>query len=169
MHAAKSFLDTWLIRKDYDAAFRSLSTKSYACYDLTRGPEAPASTSLDDAGRRIRASLERIGQWVGKTRHLETIIEPAEPRHSAIRVMDHPYSRTFSLTSFPTALGDAVECDARARGAVPPDPLPLEYGEAFGMTLRFRTQDGDAPVLRLLWRKEENAWRVTSYDVEVPN
>ena len=74
----------------------------------------------------------------------------------------------FSLTSFPNALGDVVECDARARGVVPPDPLPLEYGEAFGMTLRFRTQGGDAPVLRLLWRKEGDAWRVRAYDVEMP-
>jgi hypothetical protein len=169
VHAAKSFLDTWLIRKDYDAAFHYLSTKSYACYDIARGPDLPPSTSLDDAGTKIRASLERIGQWVGKTRHLETIIESAEPLHSAIRVMDHAYSHTFSLTSFPTALADVVACEARARGAVPPDPLPLEYGEAFGMTFRFRTQGGDAPVLRLLWRKEASAWRITSYDVEVPN
>ena len=155
VQAAKNFVDTWLIRKNYDAAFRYLSTKSYACYDLVRGPDAPASTSLDDAGRKIRASLERIGQWVGTPRNLEAIVEAAEPLHPSIRVMDQPYSRMFSLTSFPTALGDAVECDARARGAVPPDPLPLEYGEAFGMTFRFRTQGGDAPVLRLLWRKED--------------
>ena len=35
------------------------------------------------------------------------------------------------------------------------------------MTFRFRTQGGDAPVLRLLWRKEDDTWRVT-YDVELP-
>jgi len=168
VQAAKDFVETWLIRKNYDAAFRYLSTKSYACYDLVRSPDAPASTSPDDAGRKIRASLERIGQLVGTPRNLEAIVEAAEPLHSAIRVMDQPYSRMFSLTSFPAALGDAVECDARARGAVPPDPLPLEYGEAFGMTFRFRTQGGDAPVLRLLWRKEEGTWRVSAYDVEVP-
>jgi hypothetical protein len=168
VRAANTFVDTWLIRKDYDAAFRYLSTNSYACYDLERGPDAPASTSLDDAGRNIRASLERIGQWVGADRNLETIVEAAEPLHPSIRVMDQPYSRIFSLTSLPAALGDAVECEARARGAVPPDPLPLEYGQAFAMTFRFRTQAGDAPVLRLLWRKEGDAWRVTSYDVELP-
>jgi hypothetical protein len=168
VHAAKGFAETWLIRKDYDAAFRYLSTRSYACYDLTQGPGAPPSPSLDAAARKIRASLERIGQWAGTTGRLEAIIEAVEPLHPSIRVMDQPYSRLFSLTGFPTALGDLVECDARARGAVPPDPLPLEYGEAFGMTFRFRTQGGDAPVLRLLWRKEGNAWRVTAYDVEVP-
>ena len=153
VNAAKDFVETWLVRKNYDAAFRYLSPASYACYDLLRGPDLPASTSPEDAGRKIRASLERIGQSVGTSRQLDAIIEAAEPRHPAIRVMDQPYSRLFSLTSFPAALGDVVECDARARGAVPPDPLPLEYGEAFGMTFRFRTEGGDAAVLRLLWRK----------------
>jgi hypothetical protein len=83
-------------------------------------------------------------------------------------VMDQPYSHTFSLTSLPAALGDASECEARARGVVPPDPLPLEYGQAFGLTFRFLTRGGEAPVLRLLWRKEDSTWRVTSYDVELP-
>ena len=168
VQAAKSFVENWLIRKDYDAAFRYLSTRSYGCYDLVRGPDAPSSTSVDDAGRKLRGSLERIGLWVGTTGRLETIIEAVEPVHASIQVMDQPYSRMFSVTSFPTALGAAVECDARARAAVPPDPLPLEYGEAFGMTFRFRTQEGDAPVLRLLWRRENNDWRVTAYDVDLP-
>jgi hypothetical protein len=135
---------------------------------MTKDPAAPASTSSDDAGRKIRAGLERVGQRVGTTGRLGTIIEAAEPKHAAIRVMDQPSSRAFSMTSLPHALADAMECDARARGVVPPDPVPLQYGEAFGMTFRFRTQGGEAPVLRLLWRKEANTWRVTSYDVEVP-
>jgi|SoiMetStandDraft_5_1073268.scaffolds.fasta_scaffold2201369_1 hypothetical protein len=43
--------------------------------------------------------------------------------------MAQPYSRASSLTSFIAALGDAVEGEARARGVVPPDRLPLEYGK----------------------------------------
>jgi hypothetical protein len=166
--AAKSFAEAWLVRKDYDAAFRYLSNRSYACYDITRGPGAPASTSPDDAGRKIRAGLERAGQQVTTPGRLETIIEAAEPRHASIQVMDQPYSRAFSLTGFPTALADVMECDARVRGVTPPDQFPLDYGQAFGMTFRFRTQAGEAPVLRLLWRKEGAQWRVTAYDIDMP-
>ena len=137
--AAQEFLQTWLIKKDYDAAFRYLSPASYACYDLARNPADPASTSPEDAGRKIRAGLERAGQLAGPARSLDTILVAAEPIHPAVRVMDHAHSRTFSLTSIPNAIGDAVECDARARGAIPPDPLPLEYGKAFGLTVRFGT------------------------------
>jgi|EndMetStandDraft_8_1072994.scaffolds.fasta_scaffold2166205_1 hypothetical protein len=37
-----------------------------------------------------------------------------------------------------------------------------EYGDTFGMTFRFRAQDGDAPELGLLGRKDrrrDNGWR----------
>jgi hypothetical protein len=166
--AAQEFLQTWLIKKDYDAAFRYLSPATYACYDLARNPADPASTSPDDAGRRIRAGLERAGQLAGPARNLDAILVSAEPIHPAVRVMDHAHSRTFSLTSLPNAIGDAVECDARARGAIPPDPLPLEYGKAFGLTVRFGTGAGDPAVLRMLWRNENSAWRIRSYDLELP-
>jgi hypothetical protein len=168
VEAARNFLDTWMVRKDYDAAFRYLSKRSYACYDLMRGPEAPPSTSPDDGGRRIRAGLERVGTWVGASTRLDAIIEPAEPVTSSSRVVDQPYSRIFTLTSLPAAIADAVECDVRARGDALPDPGPLQFGETFGLTFRLRTEAGETPVLRLLWRKEANTWRITAYDVEVP-
>ena len=166
--AARSFLDSWLIRKDYDGAFGYLSPTSYACYDLERSPEQPASSSPEDAGRKIRASLEATGKALGTAKSLDAILSAAEPIYGSVRVMNHPYARVFSLTSVPDALADAAECAARAGGMSLPDPIPLEYGKGFGMTVRFKTKSGDAPVLRLLWRRDNGAWRMTSYAVEMP-
>jgi hypothetical protein len=168
VQAARDFLESWLIRKDYDAAFRYVSTKSYACYDLLRSPAQPAATSLDDAGRQIRAGLERAGNQVGQSRGIEEVLTAVEPSHPAVRVMDQPYSRTFSLTSVPNALADAADCGWRASGGRFPKEVPLEYGRGFAMNIRFRTQNGDAPVLRVLWARENGAWRITAYDIEVP-
>ena len=166
--AAQGFLESWLVRKDYDAAFAYLTPASYACFDLERGPEQPPSTSPEDAARRLRAGLETSARTLGTSRKLESILTAAEPSHPAVRVVDHPQSRTFSLTSIPNALGDAVECAARQADTVAPDPLPLEYGQAYGMTVRFKTPSGDAPVLRVLWRRLDDAWRITSYGIEMP-
>ena len=82
--------------------------------------------------------------------------------------MNHTYSRIFSLSSIPNALADAAECAARAAGSSVPDPLPLEYSSRFGMTVRFKTRGGDAPVLRMVWRNEAGTWRITAYGVELP-
>ena len=56
---------------------------------------------------------------------------------------------------------------ARAGDRAIGDAAP-QYGRAFGLNLRFRTQSGEAPVLRLLWLKEAGGWRITGYDVELP-
>jgi len=68
----------------------------------------------------------------------------------------------------PDALADAAECAARAAGTAVPDQMPLKYGAGFSMNIRFNTRSGDAPVMRMLWRKENGAWRITSYTVELP-
>ena len=110
-----------------------------------------------------------LARYSGPPRSLEALLASAEPLHPAVRVMNHPYSRVFSLTSLPNAVADQSECAARVSGSRVPDPIPLEYGNGFGMTMRFKTRSGDAPVLRLLWRRENGGtWRVTSYAVELP-
>jgi hypothetical protein len=166
--AATGFLESWLVRNDYDAAFNYLSPKSYDCYNLERNPESEAATSLEDAGRRLRAALEGVGRAVGTSRSLDDVLIAVEPFLAATRVIEHPFARVFTLTSIPNALADASECAARARGSSVPDPLPLEYGEGFGMNVRFKTRSGEAAVLRVLWRMENADWRITSYDIEQP-
>jgi len=168
VQAARDFFESWLIRKDYDAAFAYLSPNSYGCYALEHGDAPGANTNTDVAGRSLRGALASFGDGIPAARTLDGLIEAAEPVNSAIRVMDHPYSRQFSLSSLPDALADATECGARASGSSIPDPLPLQYGKGFGTTIRFKTRSGDPPVLRLLWRKEAGAWRIASYAVELP-
>jgi hypothetical protein len=166
--AARGFLESWLVKKQYDAAFAYLSPQSYSCYDLERDSAIPASTSAEDAGRKIRAALASSSAEIGTGRKLDQVIEAVEPFHAAVRVMDHPDAKVFSLTSLPDALADAAECSARAGDIVVPDPMPLVYGNGFGTNVRFKTRAGDAPILRLLWRKEAGTWRITTYGVELP-
>ncbi len=168
VQAAHGFLDSWLVRKDYDAAFSYLSPKAYACYDLVRPPDQPAATSLEDAGRKIRAALERSGSEIGQVGSLDDVILASEPVHPAVRVMEHRYSRTFTLASVPNALADAADCAARSRNEQFTGQEPLEYGRGFGLSMRMRTRAGDPPVLRMLWARENGAWRITAYDVEIP-
>jgi len=166
--AARGFLESWLVRKDYNAAFNYLSPDSYDCYNLERNPESPPATSSEEAGRRLRPALESVGRAIGPSRSLDALLTAVDPFLSTTRVMNHSFARVFSLTSIPNALADASECAARAGGTSVPDPLPLEYGEGFGMNVRFKTLSGEAAVLRALWRKDNGNWRITSFDIEQP-
>ena len=166
--ANRDFLESWLVKKQYDAAFAYLSPRSYGCYDLERDPALPASTSVEDAGRKLRAALASSSAEIGTGRRLDQVIEAVEPFHPAVRVMDHADEKVFTLTSVPDALADAAECAARSGDSTIPDPMPPAYGNGFGTIVRFKTRAGEAPVLRLLWRKEDGRWRITSYGVELP-
>jgi hypothetical protein len=166
--AAKTFLEAWLVRQDYDAAAAFLAPASYGCYDLERDPALPAATSLTDAGNKIRAGLARTGDAVGKARNLAAVLGPADPFHPAVHIMNHRDANTFTLTSLPNQLGELAECEARARGGRLPEAIAPEYGNAFGTNVRFKTLSGDAPILRLLWRQVNGAWKITSYAVEAP-
>lgn len=168
VEAARGFLESWLVRKDYDKAFAYLSPASYACYQLTRRSDQSPATSPEDAGRQIREALAQAGDQIGRAERLENIVTAAPPVHPAVRAMDHRYAGAFSLSSVPDALVEAVNCDTRAKGDLAFSDRQPTYGTGFAMTVRFRTRAGDPPVLRTLWLKESGAWRITAYDVELP-
>jgi hypothetical protein len=124
---------------------------------------------------RMRGCIKMIpgetragGKRVGEAASLDAILSAVQPFDPAIRVMDHPDADTFTLSSVPNVIADAVGCAARARNEPFPTEIPLEYSNPFGTTVRFRTRSGDPPVLRLLWRKEGSDLRITAFDLEVP-
>jgi hypothetical protein len=167
--SARSFLESWLVRRDYDAAFTFLSPASYACYNQSRSADQPAAATPEDAGRAIRAALERTAQATAGARRLDAIVQAVNPVHAGVRLVDHPDGKVFSLYGLPDALAEVEACatrDAPARLAATAGPAV--YGQAFGQSLRFRTRGGEAPVLRLLWLKDGGAWRIAAYDVVTP-
>ena len=164
---AKGFLESWLVRRDYDAAFRYMSPAAYDCYNGSRNPDLPAAATSAEAGKAIRAGLERAGREFGKPRTLDAVIAAVEPVHPAVRVINHPDARAFTLASVPNALAATEGCGAQIVGTAAA-ATPAEYGKAFGVTLRFRTKSGEAPVLRLLWLKDGDVWRIAAYDILMP-
>ena len=166
--AARDFLENWLIRKDINRAFDYLAPPAYACYDLLRGPGQPPSASPEDAARLIRQGMTRVAQDAGSPARLDVVIAAVAPVHPMVRLLSHPLAGAFALTSVPDGIVRAADCGTRASGAKFDGVAGAQSGNAFGMNLRFRTSDGDAPVLRILWVKDGSRWRITAYDVEIP-
>ena len=94
--AARDFLESWFIRKDYGSTFQYLSERSYACYNLMRDPEQPEATSTADAALKIRAAIERAGQEAGTPAGLDQLLSSVEPVHPAVHLLYHRYARTFA-------------------------------------------------------------------------
>jgi hypothetical protein len=166
--ATRLFLDAWLVRKDYDTAFAYLAPASYTCFNLFRDPGAPAATSPEEAGKHLRTGLAAIGKQVGQVRDLGQVVAPQHPRHVAARELAHADEKIVALSSVSDALAAAMDCTSRAEGRQPKPGTGLEFGNAYGSSLRFRTRAGEAPVLHMLWRRDGANWRIVAYDIEVP-
>jgi len=164
----KTFFTQWFIEKNYDAAFRHMSPKSYSCYNLYRNETVPEASSPQNAASYIRDSMARAGKTVGQRSRLDTLLAGVEPSNPIVRIMRHADEQTYTLTSLPNAIADLADCATRARDEAIPDDMPLEYGATYGASFRFRTKSGETPVYRTLWVEQNGQWRVTSYDVEEP-
>ena len=109
------------------------------------------------------------GAALGASRSLEALLSAPEPLHPAVRVMNHSFSKSLRPDQrAECARGCGGVC--RPRGAQPRCRIRCRWstGLASAMNIRFKTRSGDAPVLRMLWRKENDAWRITSYMIEMP-
>ena len=82
--------------------------------------------------------------------------------------MNHSYSQSFALTSLPNSIAEAADCATRERNPKFAGVTASDYGAAFGMNFRLQSQGGEAPVLRVLWLKENGNWHIAAYDVELP-
>jgi hypothetical protein len=165
---SRDFLRQLFIEKDYDAAFRHLSPKSYSCYNVMRGPDRPEARSPEEAARFIREGLGNLGSLTGDRSSLDEILQGVEPVSPTVRIVTHPEEDAFTMVSFPNPVAKWADCATRARGEAFPDDIPLEYGDTYGIFFRLRTEAGETPVLKTLWVKEAGAWKITAYDVELP-
>ena len=168
VRAARDFLEQWFSRKRYDDAFKYLSTRSYSCYNRFRHEHDAEASSDAKAGTLIRTSMEKTGEMMGPRQSLDEILEGVESTHPAVRVVTQPYEDTFTLVSFPNAITEWADCAAHRNGDGFPDPIPLEYGEGFGLYFRLRTEGGETPVYRALWARENGEWKITAFSVEAP-
>ena len=168
VQSARRFLESWLVRRDYDTAFKYMSPASYACYNQSRRSDHPQAATPEEAGRAIRAALEQAAAVTGNGRRLDALIEAVDPVHPVIRLVEHADARVFSLFALPDAFAEVEGCSTSNLAERLTPTGPPAYGKAFGQSLRFRTLGGETPVLRLLWLKEGGAWRIAAYDVVIP-
>jgi hypothetical protein len=166
--SAARFAEDWLIRKRYDAAFAVLTPETYACYNLLRGTDEQPANSPEEAARRIRGGLERVGNLVGSPKDLDDVVIAVPPVHETERLEQHPHANAFALSQVPDAFATYADCAFRASAAAVPAGLPPVYGDFHVMGFRLRTEAGETPVLRVLWHWDERAWRIVTYDVETP-
>ena len=133
------------MRKDSAAAFRYLSPKSFACYNVYRPEDAPRAGSPAEAGRLIQERMKLVGDWAGTGSRLEDILIAVEPHHPDLKLVKHDEAAAYSIVAIPDSMGDggrlrAVEAgrDAEVRSRGTPDVRPVLCGQPAAQASRRR-------------------------------
>jgi hypothetical protein len=150
--AVQEFLTDWLVRRQYDQALEFLSPRSYACLNLNEDARGQA---LDAAGarRELRRIMEYASNKMGEHSNLTSVVAAFTPRDPKRVVLDHPFKREFLLTPLTEAQARPYLCDGAT--ATPTG------GEYVGAVFQFRIAGGS--LFGLLWTREDNKWKLVSY------
>jgi hypothetical protein len=170
--AMRDFLGQWFEKQDYDRALSYLSPRSNACLAESGKPERQ-NLSQEEAGKLMQTGFRTISRAVGK-RKLSKAIEPVQPSHELLRIVQHSDEQSFVVIEMPDALGERFLCaqPAGGRQAAPPAPdLNSDrnvYGHYYGMVFRLRAPGGEAAALQTLWALEDGRWKIVAWRTESP-
>ena len=159
------FLESWLLRSKIGDAMAYFSEAAGACVALLA--EQPGEVDTSEQAATLRGWLEEVARVTGPSATLSEAIQGANPWHGALTILPHSSQDAYVLTSWPDDMAEEFHCGHRVaireREAPPSDSghdAPF-YAAAF----RLRTAGDHSPVLRFLWTKEDDTWRIASYGV----
>jgi hypothetical protein len=154
--AAQEFLTDWLVRRQYQQALDFLSPRAYACL-VVGGDRRSKPLDANGARRELLTLMEYSTAKLGTRANLTSAMVALTPRDPKRVVMDHPFKQEFLLTPLTEAEARPYFCDTAAAST---------GAEYYGVVFQFRTAGGG--VLGLLWTREQNQWKLVSYQPLAP-
>lgn len=170
VQATHDFLHTWLVNDDYAKASAYLSRSSDACVPLYLPEGEKGPTKEDEYPAYIRDTLNTVAQKVGKVEHLREALEPVPPGHEDLREVEHAGEHAYTLVAVPDELETSFLCKKRSIQApyVPDDSGQKHYGKYYATMFTFKTPGEHPAALTLLWGKENEQWKIISYELVTP-
>src|SRR5215469_1615926 len=170
VQATHDFLQTWLVDDNYERASEYVAKSCDACVDLylAEGEKRPANA--EEYAAAIRNVLNGVAQRVSKLEHLKDALEPVRPANEDLQVVEHAGEGAYTLVAVPDELESSFLCHKRSTKDpyVGDDSETKHYGKYYATLFTFRTPGEHPGALTLLWGKENEQWKILSYEVVTP-
>ena len=162
--ATQEFFNDWLVRRNLKSALSFYSPNADACLNADEDGENEQLKS-SDARKLFVEVLQTANNSLGKPRDLSNTIAAVETWEPTQKVMDQPNKAFFTLLSI-------SDTDAKEFLCIQESPLqtsqadpPSEFGNYFETIFTFKYPKGENDGgMILLWKKENGAWKILSYD-----
>ncbi len=164
---AAKFFKAWLVDKSPESAVGYLAKTINFCGDLERTTNA---TSLSARNRQLLIETMRAAnKEVKKANALKDAIHPVAPVDPYIKAIDHENKDAFTLAVFTDGDERHFVCSAKTSEltASAGETRPPKYGGNYVTKFRFALENGKGGILRLLWKRDGDAWRIGAFDAVV--
>lgn len=171
LRASNDFLHTWLVKRDYTAAAGYLAANSYACADPSQ-PAQQLSATLAQANSQLRDAMSTISSHLEPTQHINEVIEPADPDHPGLKLVDHPEQNAYTVVAVPDTMASLFLCEKESRShpykPVDWEAQSLSYGKYYELLFEVRVPGEHPASLSFLWTKDQGQWKIVSYEMISP-
>ena len=159
------FYQTWIVKRDVVSASRFASQRSYECL----GAPSEDQKKLTPIAR-IQFALEQPLTRIPTKANLSDMMLSMQPLNDLLPPVQQENSKAFTIMAVPDQMADSFLCQHRHLPESSSDlkPADAKYGAYYLTASRFNYGEEQSPALLLLWTKEEAAWKIVSWAVELP-
>jgi hypothetical protein len=166
--AGKAILDfyqTWIVKRDVVRASTFASSRSYQCLPSPSKDQQKLAPMA-----RIQSGLKQPLARIPSGPSLSGMMSGLQPRDALLPPVQHEDSRAFAIMAVPDQMAAGFLCQRRQLPEDAPDlkPADAKYGAYYLSASRLNYGDEESPALLLLWTKEEAAWKIIAWAVELP-
>ena len=160
--ATESFFTSWLIGRRHDEVIPHLSERALECITLFSDSDDVARFS--GAREFAHHRLDEIAEFVGAPERLEEATAAFVPWDPELHVLSHEHADAYALLSFSDHHAEQLDCRHRAAGRLYHGERERSHGTHFGTMFQLRRSGEHSPIVVLLWVKEDDEWKIVSYD-----
>ena len=171
VHASHDFLHSWLVADNFDHASTYFSQRSNKCVLAYLPADKPAPSTSADYAAYLHNAMTSVGKDVGPVQNLRDAIEPVQPEHDDLKVLEHEGEGAYTVAAVPDYLVEMFMCDQESSKHpynVSPDPKRKIYGNYYAVLLSLRTPGEHPAALTLLWAKDSEKWNIIAYELLAP-
>jgi len=169
IEAAKGFLSSWFIEKDYDQTLEYFTDECLQCVNLFLQDGEEPFQGRKNLRNRMLLGLKRTAEALGEYQELGEVISGIEAVNPAYPIVTDSEGAEFTILSAPDHVAVDYGCSYRLSGAERmPEPEKPTYGNNYVLGFEVKTFTGEPAVLFTLWGRRSGQWKIIAYDVEVP-
>src|SRR6478736_745885 len=155
------FLQSWVVAKQPNKSVAYFSRQSYPCLETTV-QKTRKSAPQGMVRLRTLMAMQKFSDGIGKANSVADVFTPADKWSQTLGEAKNAYSSEFLLVSVPPD----VEPDESCVAALSDDPGNRPKDKFYATAFRGKQGDSRNKVMRLLWAREGDYWKITAIRLE---